>query len=242
MELYIVGGYVRDLIMGRVSKDIDFSVVLDNPARDPFATMRAELVARGFDIFTESPQFLTIRARAPKDFLNFGNVPMRSDTFDFVLARSESDYTDGRRPDRVTPGSLYDDLARRDFTMNAIAIDANGAVIDYFNGQRDIEDRLIRTVGDPIKRFNEDRLRILRAVRFAVTLDFRIDINTGMVISRFGSNVSDTFQGVSVERIREELERAFKHDTLETLSLLDCYNLTEKVFRNGLRLSATMKG
>lgn len=235
MELYLVGGAIRDEILGTKSKDLDYTVVLDERdlrhGYNPFATMRYNLLALGFEIFVESPQFLTIRARFPKGH------PNRGITGDFVLARKEGEYTDGRRPDKVEPGTLLDDLRRRDFSMNAIAKADDGTIIDPFGGQADITNRLIRAVGDPHERFEEDALRILRAMRFAVTKGFQIEIETQIAMRE----LSLTVAGVSSERVREELTKMFKVDPMRTIRILDEFELLYIIFGMGINLMPTMK-
>lgn len=249
MELFLVGGAVRDEIMGIKSKDWDFSVVLSGNedgwhqigGNDPFRVMRLELERMGFEIFVETPEFFTLRARGPKGF-TFAGMDFGNQTFDFVMARKESGYTDGRRPDVVVAGSLTDDLSRRDFCCNAIAKDRNGNLIDPFNGQQDIVDRVIRAVGNARERIiDEDALRGLRALRFAVQKGFAIDEEVKDVLR------SKAFQlalpSVSTERVKDELEKMFKVDTIRTLDLIQEFSLELVLFDNtGLRLMPTMKG
>jgi tRNA nucleotidyltransferase/poly(A) polymerase len=241
MELYEVGGCIRDEIMGVKSKDIDFSVVLDPSDLDgrmtPFNIMSLRLEEMGFDIKQEKPEYLTIRAIFPKGHKYKGGA-------DFVLARKEADYTDGRRPDTVIPGTLQDDLARRDFTMNAIAKAADGTLIDPFGGQEDIRNGIIRCVGNPFDRIlKEDPLRGLRAMRFSITKAFEIDQQIlGVLKSRhFAEQIVKT---TKAERVREELEKMFAANTLDTVMLLTELGLVGTLFNNqtGIRLMPTMKG
>lgn len=240
MELYEVGGAVRDSLLGIKSKDIDYSVVLEpheiavtkrEGRPTPFQVMEYNLRRQGFEIFLSTPEYLTIRAKFPKDHKHAGL------TADFVLARKESGYTDGRRPDHVEPGDLLDDLSRRDFTMNAIAKDHYGCIIDPFNGTKDIEDRTVRAVGSPDERFAEDALRILRALRFAVTKGFRLENHT----ARAAYSMRDTVAGVSPERVREELSRMFNADPMATLDYLHGYDLFRIVFDMGINFQPTLK-
>ena len=250
MEMYEVGGCIRDEILGIPSKDIDFTVVLADTdprwiGRDPFRYMADELREMGFEIFLETPEYFTIRARFPR-YSNGSGFVMRQEysgmTADFVLARKEGSYSDGRRPDRVEVGTLMDDLGRRDFTMNAIAKDAQGNLIDPFNGQQDIADRVIRAVGNARDRIiGEDALRGLRAIRFSVQKGFAVDQEVVDVLR------SDEFKGalrsVSTERQREELEKMFKIHTPMTLTIIHELGLVYTLFNNtGLRLMPTMKG
>jgi len=237
MEFYEVGGCVRDELLGVQSKDIDFTVVLDNEdliasgSANPFNVMVQRLNQMGFEIFLKTPEFLTIRAKFPKGHEN-ANL-----TADFVLARKESDYTDGRRPDKVEPGTLMDDLRRRDFTVNAIAKDSEGNLIDPFSGQQDINDRIIRAVGDPCDRFEEDALRILRAMRFAVTKGFKIEYETQKAMAGYVETVAD----VSAERVREELTKMFNVDPMRTIRILDEFEVLHVIFDMGINFQPTMK-
>lgn len=249
MQMYMVGGCVRDELLGVPSKDIDFTVVLDDDERElvtqefeitPFEYMSAHLASKGFEIFLEAPEHLTIRARFPRGYWT-GEVKRSGLTADFVLARKEGKYSDGRRPDHVEVGTLHDDLARRDFTMNAVAKDFEGNLIDPFNGVADIEARIIRAVGNPLDRFSEDALRAVRALRFSVTKGFRIARNvrfameTHTVLDSIVNNISD-------ERIEAELSKMFRLDTVASLNALAKFpRLTEAMFSGRVSLDATLK-
>lgn len=238
MEMYAVGGWVRDRLLGVESKDMDFTVT-----GGTFDDMRALLVAQGFKIFLESPEYLTIRAQFSNSSEWLQHVSgRRLPTADFVLARRESGYTDGRRPDKVIPGTLMDDLKRRDFTVNAIAMDIDGQYIDPFNGRFHLRDMLLTCVGNVEDRFTEDSLRALRAIRFHITRGF----NLGLTISdALRDNwIAPLLESVSAERKREEMSKCFKHDTLNTMNFLVGYvhpDILAAVFKDGLRLEATMK-
>lgn len=253
MKMYEVGGCIRDEILGVRSKDIDFTVVLDTKDRDflvqnedisTFEYMASQLDGMGFKIFLETPEFLTIRAQFPKTEQTSGcrTVVRNGLTADFVLARKESSYTDGRRPDIVEPGTLEDDLARRDFTMNAIAKDSDGSLIDPFDGFTDISNRLIRAVGDPRERLLEDALRAVRALRFSVTKNFRIEGEL-MKVLLFNADVHDAIiDKIADERIAEELSKMFRFDTVKSLMTLNQYPaLTYAMFAGSVSLDATMK-
>jgi tRNA nucleotidyltransferase/poly(A) polymerase len=251
MQMFEVGGCVRDELLGLRSKDIDFSVVLDETDipnesltvfTDPFEVMVMNLEAMGFNIFLKTPEHLTVRAQFPKNMLIGEDlVKHRGLTADFVLARKEGEYSDGRRPDHVEPGTLADDLARRDFTMNAIAKDAEGNLIDPHNGVQDINDRVIRAVGNPLDRLNEDALRAVRALRFSVTLGFRIDkelefaMETRSVLDKIENNISD-------ERIQVELSKMLRQDTVNSLFAMTRFPaLTLAMFAGRVSLDSTLK-
>jgi tRNA nucleotidyltransferase (CCA-adding enzyme) len=242
MQIYLVGGAVRDEIMGVKSKDLDYSVVLDPVEGDPFRAMVNRLKMQGFKVFLETPQHLTVRAQFPNgDVRGKGGM-----TADFVLARKEGDYTDGRRPDKVEPGTLMDDLARRDFTMNAMAKGRSEkgdreVIIDPFDGERDIEHGIIRTVGSAAERFSEDALRVVRALRFSVTKGFVIHPDTAAFMQR--RDILDSIENkISDERIDIELRKMFEFDTVASLVALNQYPaLTRSLFSGTVRLTSTMK-
>lgn len=229
MEMFLVGGAVRDLVMGRESKDWDFTCVLDETETNswPFGTMQAILEAQGFEIFLASPEHFTVRARAPRGWTFAGKVPPVN-TFDFVLARRDVKSVNGRQA-IVEPGTLADDLARRDFTINAIAMDNNGAFIDPHNGVSDIGRKILRTVGFPKFRFREDGLRVLRAIRFAITLGFTFDDMLLLELQMRGMHHLRTGD-VSIERTREELHKCFTASTVRTVRMLQGFDMFDELF------------
>lgn len=250
MEMYMVGGAVRDELLGVKSNDIDFSVVLGANSNwigpDPFRYMVDELKEMGFRIFLESPEFLTVRAQFPKgdqrvNRLNRFTLDREGLTADFVLARKEGTYTDGRRPDVVEVGTLLDDLSRRDFTMNAIAKGPDGSLIDPFDGEKDIAAEIIRAVGNPYDRLTEDALRAVRALRFSVTTGFRIESMLAHAMQH--PNVLNAIRNkISDERITAELSKMFRFNTLHSVVTLGQFPLlTEAMFYGAVSLDATMK-
>ncbi len=191
-EAYLVGGCVRDLLIGRKPKDWDVTT-----------NAKPEDIQR---VFPES--YYTN---------DFGTVGVLRETEDESLKiieitpyRTEMGYSDKRRPDAVSFGdSLEEDLARRDFTINALAYDeSKGQVIDPYKGQKDIELKLLRTVGVPEERFEEDALRLMRAVRVVAELNFALDSDTAAAIHNKSSNLKH----VSKERIRDEFIRIINSD------------------------------
>lgn len=234
MEFFEVGGCVRDSLMGVDSKDVDFVVVAPS-----FEEMRERIVGEGFKIFLDTPEFFTIRAGVPEGH------PLRTRTrdADFVWARKDSATSDGRRPDFVLPGSLLDDLERRDFSMNAIARDPfSGELIDPFGGRLDIRDRIIRFVGRPQDRIREDGLRVMRGFRFMITKDMVLD---GLTAEAMHSDLAVEMLGkVSAERIQVELDKMLNADMERTMDLLvrDMRrDMRRMIFRDRLRLTTTMK-
>lgn len=246
-QFFEVGGCVRDDLLGIPTKDIDYSVVppagVFTTAEDAFDAMESHLISLGFTpvkntrLDCEPHQFLTIRAKVAK------NSPLRkrTDFADFVLARKDGPYSDGRRPDWVLPGTLEDDIFRRDFTVNALVRSPEGELIDLVGGVNDLFLRKLRFVGDSRLRITDDGLRVARAFRFKITKGFTIvPEDWEVLISEFAAEM---LSKVPIERVREELVKAMKFDTLSTLRLLaELPGFTqEAIFRDGLRLDATMK-
>jgi poly(A) polymerase len=238
-NIFEVGGKVRDELLGLKSKDADFAFVLTpeeaagQSIEAAFDFMRDWMMEMGFQIFLSTPDCLTIRAK----FLN------SKQTADFVLARRDLNYMPGSRKPIVQPGSLADDLRRRDFTVNAIAKSENGELIDLFEGQKDLVDRVLRTPLEPIVTLTDDPLRALRAVRFSVKLGFRMapDLQDAL----HNPVLTELMAVVSTDRIREELAKAMKVDTWGTLKVLQ--SLPEALVRDwlerpGMWLMPTVKG
>jgi tRNA nucleotidyltransferase/poly(A) polymerase len=234
IRLFEVGGAVRDELMGLTSKDVDFTV--EAPS---FAAMRSHLLSEGFKIFVEKEEFHTIRAAVPVGH----KLRERTRDADFVLARRDGPSLDGRRPEFTEPGTLADDVARRDFTVNALARDPfTGQIIDLVGGVRDIEGRVLRFVGDPWKRIEEDGLRVLRGLRFIVTKGLTPAPETWTAL--VADKAAQMLACVSIERTREEVEKMVAFDTLKALDLLSTLPkpTVAAIFRDGLRLGATLKG
>lgn len=179
---WIVGGCVRDLMRGGEAKDWD---VATDARPDDVITMFKKVIPTGLQHGTVT-------------------VVKRGVHYEVTTLRGEGAYSDGRRPDSVEfVDDITADLARRDFTINAMAIDpVDGHLIDPFEGRKDLENKVIRAVGDPNERFAEDGLRVLRAARFSATLDFSIDPGTERAMGTSRSH--DTFKRVSAERVRDE--------------------------------------
>lgn len=234
-KLYLVGGAVRDIVMEREPKDFDFACEFSS-----FEDMRDWLTQEGFEIFLETPQYFTVRARAKKGF-TFAGRDLSGKTFDFALCRTEEDYTDGRRPDTVKPATILSDLSRRDFTMNAMAMNHKGKIIDPFDGQEAIQNGLITCVGDTEKRFEEDALRYIRAMRFTVQLDFGVHPEIRDFLEyRIPSEV---FKSVSTDRIRDELTKMFKANSRDATLLLSIEGFVlEEAINRGIWFEPTSKG
>ncbi len=196
LETYVVGGYVRDLLLKRPSKDIDFVCVGDG-------IRLAKKVAAELGI----PGKVSV-------FKNFGTAHLSYDGYDleFVGARKES-YREHSRKPKVEEGSLQDDQLRRDFTINAMAIRLNeagyGELVDPFDGVRDLKRKLIRTPADPGITFSDDPLRMMRAIRFATQLGFDIEPDTFEGIIAHKERISI----ISQERVIDELNKIILAET-----------------------------
>lgn len=201
-NIFEVGGSIRDSFLGIKSKDRDFAVETES-----FDTMRDYILSLGGKIFLETPEHFTIRANVP----NIGSA-------DYVLCRKEGPYSDGRHPDWVKAGTINDDLARRDFTVNAMARNVlTGEFLDPYNGREDVALRKIRCVRDAGERMREDRLRAFRAVRFCVTKGFDYVPSVGAAINYL---LVEDFASVSTERIREEISKMYAKNFVESHHLL----------------------
>jgi poly(A) polymerase len=236
---YEVGGKIRDELLGLQSKDIDYvavprdSLIDEFPeADDLFKVLEDYLKREKFNIFLSTPHCYTIRAKFPEGHVHKGVA-------DFVMSRKEIGYIPWTRTPIIKPGNLRDDLERRDFTINAMARDSEGNLIDLFGGQEDLKNKILRTPLDTETTFNDDPLRILRAIRFAITKEFTFTSEMAGVIRHYDYEVKMAV--VSAERIREELYKCFKHNTLETLTVLDTFPaLKEYIFMTKIWLKPTI--
>lgn len=217
-KFYEVGGCVRDEILGLQSKDIDYvAVPSDELLRDirsahtMFNILSGFLKEEGFEIFLETPDCFTIRARFPKTHKYSGVA-------DFVMARKEVGYILNTRTPIVEPGTLFDDLERRDFTLNALAKDEDGNIIDYFDGLWALENKMLITPLDSRDTMLDDPLRLLRAFRFSITKGFTIAPRIWETCL-MDSVIDKLERVVSQERIREEVLKMMKHDTVKSLEL-----------------------
>ena len=183
-KAFIVGGAVRDHVLGMDPKDVDIAT-----------NMPMQVIGdlwRCYDIGKSK---------------DFGIVVIAAEGHHFEVAqfRTDGDYKDGRRPESIqVASSLKEDVSRRDFTINALGMNAAGEIVDFVGGRADLESGVIRTVGSPSDRFSEDYLRMLRAVRFAARFGFVLEEETEAAIRQHASRISN----LAVERIREELFKA----------------------------------
>ena len=194
---YLAGGCVRDALLGRQPKDYDVATnAVPQAVRDLFGSKSTVSFGASFGVIGVLPP----RQR--------GSERRSIEPTEVATFRSDGEYSDGRRPDSVHYGEAREDALRRDFTVNGLFYDTHShEVIDYVAGQTDIESRTLRTIGDPHQRFGEDRLRMLRAVRFATTLGFQIEPETLAAVRAHASELG----AVSSERIGAEMRRVLVH-------------------------------
>jgi poly(A) polymerase len=199
------GGCVRDMLMGNVPEDYDIATG-----------------ARPDDI-------INIFERTVPVGINYGVVLVMEDDFEFEVAtfRSDGTYTDGRHPDTVTFCDARGDALRRDFTINGMFYDpVDDKHFDYVGGRKDLKARLVRAIGDPSERFNEDRLRMIRAVRFACRFDYNIEDQTAESIKK----LYDKILTVSMERTRDELRKILTGPNPHTgINMMDDLNLLNEI-------------
>lgn len=220
-EIYIVGGSVRDLILGREVKDWDFTTNLTPE---------------------EMKKLFPKNSFCNNEFGTFSVVGKNKEIFEITTFRTEQGYSDSRHPDNVKWGkSLEEDLQRRDFTINAIALKVlnpptlrapslkNGGniiIIDLYDGQKDLQNKLIRTVGNPDERFKEDALRLMRAVRIATQINFEIEEKTFESIRKNSKLINN----IAWERIRDELFKILvSENTVKGIELLKESGLLKEI-------------
>jgi len=220
-ESYIVGGAVRDELLPDTppSKDIDF-LVRGLPLEDLITT-------------------LTPLGKVVPAANIFGTVTLYvgADSFDFALPRKEKSWGPGHRDYTIVAdhtATVESDLGRRDFTMNALAKDSEDNIVDMFGGMEDIQNKVIRAVGDPLSRFREDPLRMLRAIQFAVRFGFGIEPNTAAAMGKYASKLSS----VTRERVLKELTKAWTKgdgDSEHLVALLRVTGIGEELFGPSFR-------
>src|SRR5580700_9488266 len=194
-QAYLAGGCVRDLLLKREPADYDVAT-----SATPSQVM--EILP---DTYAVGVQFGVVLVPLPEHRRTSGDegaLP-KTQAVEVATFRSDLGYTDGRRPDEVRfSQDPREDVARRDFTINGMMLDpVSGEVLDFVGGRKDLEARIVRAIGDPEQRFAEDKLRMLRAVRFAARFNFAIDVGTQTAIQRLAQEI----QVVSRERVRDEL-------------------------------------
>jgi poly(A) polymerase len=196
-EAYFAGGCVRDKLMRRIPEDYDIATNA-RPNQVIKLFQKTITVGKAFGVIKVIQQ----------------GVEVEVTTF-----RTEGPYSDGRHPDEVRFSSLENDVLRRDFTINGMVYDPiNNKIIDLVGGRADLKKKIIRAIGNPLERFREDKLRMLRAIRFAVELGFKLELKTLSVIKRLNSQI----KVVSAERIRDELKKILVSEKrAEGIELMD---------------------
>lgn len=185
-EAYVVGGCVRDSILKRSINDWDITT---NAKPDEVVKLFDKTIKTGIQHGTVT-------------------VVLNNENYEVTTYRLDGNYVDGRHPEEIHfVSSLKEDLARRDFTINALAYNEESGLQDYYRGVEDLQNKIIRAVGDPLKRFDEDALRMLRAIRFSAQLDFEIEENTFNAIKELSYSINR----ISIERIREEFKIGRAH-------------------------------
>jgi tRNA nucleotidyltransferase (CCA-adding enzyme) len=205
-EALIVGGAVRDIVLGKEPKDVD--------------------IATNIDLDKIEQSFKTNDIGKSKDF-GIALVHYKGEQYEIAGYRTEGEYTDKRRPDTVTlVKDFKSDAARRDLTINAMGVDADGVIYDYFGGIEDIQNKTVRTVRDAEERFNEDALRVLRAPRFAAALGFELTDEVKAAMTRY------PIKDIAQERITQELKKAAVsgESLAKFIELLDETELLEPLF------------
>ena len=202
-EAYAVGGCVRDHLMGKTPYDYDITTnALPHQIKEVFSD---------HDIASYGEQHGTVGVIAERQVV------------EITTYRTEGSYTDHRRPDSVSfSASLDEDLKRRDFTINAVAMDKSGNIIDNYGGRDDIDNKILRTVGTPDERFSEDALRILRCLRFSSQLGFRPETETAFAMSKN----KELLKEISAERIRSEFVKMLCGENAEEV-LRSYYDIIE---------------
>lgn len=222
-EAYYVGGSVRDILLNKPIHDVDI-------ATSAFPAEVKELFPRTIDVGIDHGTVMVIT---------------KETTYEVTTFRTESTYQDYRRPDHVEfVRSLKEDLKRRDFTINALAVGIDGTVIDLFEGLADLRNKILRAVGNPYERFHEDALRMMRALRFVSHLGFTLEPDTFEAIQEYHSLLAK----ISVERINVEFVKlmmgSFREAGLHSFVESDCYIYCPGLrnYREGLLNFAKLRG
>lgn len=207
-EAYLAGGAVRDLILNRDPKDFDIAT-----------NAKPKEVLKLFKI-------------TKKVGIAFGVVLVNdfSETIEVATFRTDVSYSDGRHPDKIEFSNAAEDAQRRDFTVNGLFYDLNSnEVVDYIGGLHDIEKQVIQAIGSAPQRFGEDYLRMLRAIRFSITLSFNIEESTWLALQEYAPNI----ESIAEDRIHEELRKTFEQNKSDkALQLLDSSQLLKHCLPN----------
>lgn len=211
-EAFAVGGCVRDALMGRVPNDWDITT-----SATPMQVK--ELFRRTIDTGIKHGTV---------------TIMLGKEGYEVTTYRIDGDYMDGRHPDKVIfTNNLIEDLKRRDFTINAMAYNERVGIVDAFDGINDLENKIIRCVGEATERFTEDALRILRALRFSAQLDFNINEATAVAVKELGKNLSL----ISKERIQTELDKLITSNCPDRIKLVHLYGLNKFIFEGATSIN-----
>ncbi|KXZ39652.1 tRNA nucleotidyltransferase (CCA-adding enzyme) [Alkalithermobacter thermoalcaliphilus JW-YL-7 = DSM 7308] len=208
-EAFIVGGCVRDSLLGKIPSDFDITT-----NANPQTILK---------IFQDDYAIPT--------GLKYGTITVviNNQSFEITTYRIEGDYSDNRRPDNIEyTNSLIEDLKRRDFTINAMAYNKTIGLVDKFDGKIDLDKKIIKTVGNPDERFKEDALRMLRAIRFSAQLNFNIHKDTKGAIKKNSALIKD----ISKERIKVEIDKILLSNNPEKIYLMHNLNLLKYISLN----------
>lgn len=199
---YYAGGCVRDMLLGRTAKDIDIATSARPEEVQKLFTQASDLQGKVFGVV---------------------RIKEGEHVFEVATFRTDGPYLDGRHPSHVSFATDKEDAERRDFTINGLFYDPlQKRIIDYVEGERDLKAKVIRAIGDPRKRFSEDFLRILRAIRFAAEFDFQIESNTWEALVELAPQT----RHLAIERVRDELNKALtSSDPQRAFDLLDSSGL-----------------
>ena len=218
-QAYLVGGCVRDLLLDREPADFDIAT----------SATPAQVMEIFPDTYAVGAQFGVVLVPLPeKDCSESGDASPKANTVEVATFRSDFGYTDGRHPDQVLfSQNPREDVARRDLTINGMMLDpVSGDVLDFVGGRDDLKAGIIRAIGEPQRRFAEDKLRMLRAVRFAARFEYEIEAETLLAIQRFATEI----KMVSRERVRDELTKMLTEgNARRAFLLLDQTGLLKEV-------------
>lgn len=211
-EAFAVGGCIRDALMGRVPNDWDITT-----SATPMQVK--ELFRRTIDTGIKHGTV---------------TIMLGKEGYEVTTYRIDGDYMDGRHPDKVIfTNNLIEDLKRRDFTINAMAYNERVGIVDAFDGINDLENKIIRCVGEATERFTEDALRILRALRFSAQLDFNINEATAVAVKELGKNLGL----ISKERIQTELDKLITSNCPDRIKLVHLYGLNKFIFEGATSIN-----
>jgi tRNA nucleotidyltransferase (CCA-adding enzyme) len=211
-EAFAVGGCVRDALMGRVPNDWDITT-----SATPMQVK--ELFRRTIDTGIKHGTV---------------TIMLGKEGYEVTTYRIDGDYMDGRHPDKVIfTNNLIEDLKRRDFTINAMAYNERVGIVDAFDGINDLENKIIRCVGEATERFTEDALRILRALRFSAQLNFNINEATAVAVKELGKNLGL----ISKERIQTELDKLITSNCPDRIKLVHLYGLNKFIFEGATSIN-----